>query len=880
VHLAKELASGSVARTRWAPPLLATGLLGLFLTALPAAAAEREAEPRVARVSYIEGEASYLNADADEWTAVEVNAPLVTGDRFYSGADGRAEIQLPAGVYARLSSNTELDLLDVSDRTVHVRVGIGTATFRLRNTPAGQHVEISTPTTALVTRSRGIYRVDVAEDGQTTVLVREGEADAYLGDERYRLDQGRGARIVNAAYVEDGGADVAPFEVFDASGVESDSWDEWERSRAVRTQSSPSRKYVGDVYGAEDLDEYGTWDRHETYGQLWRPTQVAAGWAPFSQGRWVWQDPWGWTWVDYQPWGWAPSHHGRWVYVQDSWAWAPGPVIARPVYAPATVGFLGISVSTPSVSVSIGIGPSVGWVPLGYGEPLIPWWGGFGGVRRGNPYWGGWGGPRIVNNKVINNTNITNVNVTNINYSNIERRGGFNAVSRESFVRGDMQRIDLPKGHVRDFARPLRGALEVIPQRESLFAARPEKLRGGKGRQPSQEVLQRAAVSTRALPASRPAFAKKLELIERDKGAAVPPRELRRLAKENNESAPRVQSVTSRGKRAVVPEVTAQAPAKPGGPLQRQVRDDRANDRRETLQTEMGGSKQGRGTAGDAANGANRSDRNALRRDQGDKDAAEVARPNEGKPPIDGDPRAASRERPRAEQPAERQATDVAPGQGRAPVARDDAAAKLNENATRQKRGAEQRKAAQDERQQRQQAERVQGEQATRQKRDAEQREAAQAERQQRQQAERVQGEQATRQKRDAEQREAAQVERQQRQQAERVQGEQATRQKRDAEQREAAQAERQQRQQAERTERDAAIRQQQGAQQQRAKVERQQRRAEQRDESARQKAQPQPQVDKSPQAPPQRAADEREANRERRKDKKQQERARALPSG
>ena len=38
------------------------------------------------------------------------------------------------------------------------------------------------------------------------------------------------------------------------------------------------------------------------------------------------------------------------------------------MYAPATVGFLGISVNTPSVSVSVGIGPSVGWVPLGWGE--------------------------------------------------------------------------------------------------------------------------------------------------------------------------------------------------------------------------------------------------------------------------------------------------------------------------------------------------------------------------------------------------------------------------------------------------------------------------------------------------------------------------------
>src|SRR5215471_973311 len=65
-------------------------------------------EPGVARVSFIQGQASYFRADGDDWTGVSVNAPLVTGDRFYSGPDSRSELQLAPGVYARLSSATEL----------------------------------------------------------------------------------------------------------------------------------------------------------------------------------------------------------------------------------------------------------------------------------------------------------------------------------------------------------------------------------------------------------------------------------------------------------------------------------------------------------------------------------------------------------------------------------------------------------------------------------------------------------------------------------------------------------------------------------------------------------------------------------------------------
>ena len=98
----------------------------------------------------------------------------------------------------------------------------------------------------------------------------------------------------------------------------------------------------------------------------------------------------------------APYHHGRWVYAGSYWAWAPGPLVVRPVYAPALVVFLG-------GPVRVGVRP-VFWAPLAWGEPVVPWWGrpGFVGVAT----WRGWGGPHVVNNVVVNKT--TTVNVTNI----------------------------------------------------------------------------------------------------------------------------------------------------------------------------------------------------------------------------------------------------------------------------------------------------------------------------------------------------------------------------------------------------------------------------------------------------------------------------------
>src|SRR5664279_5923051 len=74
-----------------------------------------------------------------------------------------------------------------------------------------------------------------------------------------------------------------------------------------------------------------------TYGNVWMPTSVQSGWAPYHNGHWVWVAPWGWTWVDDAPWGYAPFHYGRWVSLRGNWGWVPGPINYQPVYAPADI---------------------------------------------------------------------------------------------------------------------------------------------------------------------------------------------------------------------------------------------------------------------------------------------------------------------------------------------------------------------------------------------------------------------------------------------------------------------------------------------------------------------------------------------------------------
>jgi hypothetical protein len=68
---------------------------------------------------------------------------------------------------------------------------------------------------------------------------------------------------------------------------------------------------------------------HLALREIWYPTSVRSGWAPYVDGEWVYTD-YGWTWVSADPFD-APFHYGTWVWVADyGWAWEPGYVWGLP----------------------------------------------------------------------------------------------------------------------------------------------------------------------------------------------------------------------------------------------------------------------------------------------------------------------------------------------------------------------------------------------------------------------------------------------------------------------------------------------------------------------------------------------------------------------
>jgi len=314
---------------------------------------------RVARLSYQAGDLGLLPAGEKDWSDASVNRPLTTGDRLSSGQGARAELELDGGAL-RIAQNTDFGFLTLNDQMTQVELTQGTLNVAVRQLGEGESYEIDTPTVALVIDQPGTYRVDISGDGKATRVTDFDGSAVVFGQNGAQRGVDSGSRY---EFNDSGLTNVA---VSPIGG--GDEFDNWASQRDQRyAQSTTTRQYVSEeVVGSQDLDQYGDWQSDADYGEVWYPSQVDVGWAPYRNGHWAYIGPWGWTWVDDLPWGFAPYHYGRWVCLRGRWGWLPGPVVRRPVYAPALVAFVG--------GGRIGVGGPVGWFPLGPGEVYNPWY--------------------------------------------------------------------------------------------------------------------------------------------------------------------------------------------------------------------------------------------------------------------------------------------------------------------------------------------------------------------------------------------------------------------------------------------------------------------------------------------------------------------------
>jgi hypothetical protein len=384
-----------------------SGLLGIFLLAAPSLRAQNDAsgDPpnRVARISVIQGNVSLEPNGANSFSQAEINYPLTGGDRVYVDNSSLGELQT-SGLAVRLGNGADVTLSSLTDNIAQFGLAQGSIRVRTRSLAsfngAPATVEVDTPNGAILVDQPGDIRVDsYPQDDTTVVTVSSGAVEVTGQNLDQQLGPNQSLRLSgsNPVYAEQ------------VQLLQPDSLDQFDQQREQRRERSYAYHYVSpDMIGAADLDDYGDWQQQDNqgYGAVWYPRGVPGGWTPYSNGHWAWVAPWGWTWVEAEPWGFAPFHYGRWANFGGRWGWVPGPPPSafggeiRPIYSPALVAFVGGG----GGGISISIGAFAAWFPLGPREVYQPWY---------------HASPAYCNR--VNVTNIYNTNVTEIHNTYINR---------------------------------------------------------------------------------------------------------------------------------------------------------------------------------------------------------------------------------------------------------------------------------------------------------------------------------------------------------------------------------------------------------------------------------------------------------------------------
>ena len=437
---------------------------------------------RVARLNFSQGSISFRPAGEDDWVSGVPNRPMVSGDDLWADEDSRAEVHVGSAAI-RLGAKTGITFLTLDDHTTQIRLAEGSLIVRVRHVDDDDSYEIDTPNIAFSLLQPGEYRVDVSEDGsQSITTVWHGRGRVTGGGFNYTVVANQSATFT--------GSDHLDYQV--AQLPDRDDLDTWAFERDDREDRADSANYVSrEMTGYEDLDEYGDWSYVAGYGPCWRPRAIVVGWAPYRFGHWTFVGPWGWTWVEDEPWGFAPFHYGRWAFVGSGWFWVPGPVVVRPVWAPALVAFVG---GGPGFRFSAGVG--VGWFPLAPGEVYLP------GYRVSRAY---------VNNVNITNTTVSVTRVTNvyntvivnrstefnhITYVNQHVNNGVTVVSHDAFVNARPVARNVMRVDARELASaPVSHVVAAEPIRSSVIGAgRPVSVR------PPAAVISRPVVAVRTPP--------------------------------------------------------------------------------------------------------------------------------------------------------------------------------------------------------------------------------------------------------------------------------------------------------------------------------------------------------------------------------------------
>ena len=344
------------------PSLLLILLVALFL--VPSASAD-SSHARIIRLSSVSGDVRFatethgdpLTDSKANWDAAQMNLPIRQG-YVLATDNGRVEVEFENGTLAFLKENTVLEFYDLSlkDGALITRLVLrqGSASFHV-NPVSGDYFSVTGGDFTVEAGSRATFRVDNFDDGSLVENI-SGHITVLHQDETFSsLEKGQSLSM------KAGDASVKI-----GRTPEPDEFDRWVSGQidTVSTATAATMQYTNSPYyaaGFGSLYAYGSWSNCGGYGFGWRPFGVGYGWSPFTDGQWILDPAFGWTFASFQPWGWAPYHYGGWLFDSGCGGWfyspptvygyfpgAGGPIrrfpprvhAPRPVYHPVTAVFV------------------------------------------------------------------------------------------------------------------------------------------------------------------------------------------------------------------------------------------------------------------------------------------------------------------------------------------------------------------------------------------------------------------------------------------------------------------------------------------------------------------------------------------------------------
>jgi len=281
--------------------------------------AEAELQGTYGYVRALDGSATLIQ-QGGERIELDVNEPVLVGDRIFVSGSSRLEVALADRNIVRLGDRADLgfralaESADATDAGTVLDVRRGTIQLVVPADRLGLEMpSILLPNATVQIRAAGSYLIVVDDDARAEVVVREGRADVLTADD------GAEVRAGESLFVE--GTRSASLQFAAAPGL--DRLEQWGQGLEGYALGQSAEYVDNDLdYAAASLDSHGTW---VSIGATWawRP-YVSVGWAPYRYGRWRYT-PSGLFWVSSEPWGWAPYHYGYWDYDPGwGWVWFPG----------------------------------------------------------------------------------------------------------------------------------------------------------------------------------------------------------------------------------------------------------------------------------------------------------------------------------------------------------------------------------------------------------------------------------------------------------------------------------------------------------------------------------------------------------------------------